>query len=353
MSVNSDSSKERIMVKYCLLSDKLSRRRRTTLSIKLMNIKSFLKLVEIQTKLASMLPLLLGTFYALLRYESFSLPKFLIMFFSLLCIDMATTAVNNYMDFKKAVKKQGFGYEMHNAIVRDQLTEAQVVITIVILLLLAAAGGLLLVYMTDYFVLLLGAVSLGAGLLYSAGPVPISRTPFGEIFSGGFMGLLIPFIAIYIQAPAGELINWSLSWQQLGVIAAWQELIWIALITWPAAAGIANIMLANNICDLDDDIANRRYTLPSYIGTRKALVVFRVLYYSGYAAVIPLIVFGIVSWPIIVFYLSIIPVEKNIRKFFANQSKQETFVLAVQNFAVMAASLVASVLLQLLINRIF
>lgn len=320
--------------------------------MKIMNIKSFLKLVEIQTKLASMLPLLLGTFYALLRYESFSLPKFLVMLFSLLCIDMATTAVNNYMDFKKAVKKQGFGYEMHNAIVRDQLTEAQVVITIAVLLLLAASGGLLLVYLTDYFVLVLGAVSLAAGLLYSAGPVPISRTPFGEIFSGGFMGLLIPFIAIYIQVPSGELINWSISWQQISLTANWQELLWIVLITWPAAAGIANIMLANNICDLEDDIANRRYTLPTYIGIKKALIVFRVLYYSGYAAVIPLILFGVASWPFAIYYLSIIPVEKNIRVFIHKQSKQETFVLAVKNFAVMAASLIASTALQLLIDRL-
>lgn len=316
-----------------------------------MNIKSFLKLVEIQTKLASVLPLLLGTLYALLRFESFSLPKFLVMLFSLLCIDMATTAVNNYMDFKKAVKKQGFGYEMHNAIVRDQLTEAQVVITITVLLLLAASGGLLLVYLTDYFVLVLGAVSLAAGLLYSAGPVPISRTPFGEIFSGGFMGLLIPFIAIYIQVPSGELINWSISWQQISLTANWQELLWIALITWPAAAGIANIMLANNICDLEDDIANRRYTLPTYIGIKKALIVFRVLYYSGYAAVIPLILFGVASWPFAIYYLSIIPVEKNIRVFMHKQSKQETFVIAVKNFAVMAASLIASTALQLLIDR--
>lgn len=315
-----------------------------------MTIKSFLKLVEIQTKLASMLPLLLGTFYALLRYESFSWQKFLVMLFALLCIDMATTAVNNYMDFKKAVKKQGFGYEMHNAIVRDQLTEAQVVITILLLLLFGAAGGLLLVYMTDYFVLFLGVISLGAGLLYSAGPIPISRTPFGEIFSGGFMGLLIPFIAIYIQIPAGGLIKWSVSWQQLELTVAWQELFFIALITWPVAAGITNIMLANNICDLEDDIANRRYTLPSYIGTKNALMVFRVLYYSGYTAIIPLVILGVVSWPFAIFYLSLIPVEKNIQTFFHKQSKQETFVLAVKNFAIMAASLVVSLVLQLLIK---
>lgn len=318
-----------------------------------MNIKSFLKLVEIQTKLASVLPYLLGTLYALLRYESFSLLKFIVMFFSLLCIDMATTAVNNYMDFKKAVKKEGFGYEMHNAIVRDQLTETQAVIAIVILLILAACSGLLLVYLTDFFVFFLGAVSLGAGLLYSAGPVPISRTPFGEIFSGGFMGLLIPFIAIYIQVPSDELISWSVSWQQIALTANWQELLWVALITWPAAAGIANIMLANNICDIDDDIANRRFTLPTYIGMEKALIVHRVLYYSGYAAVVPLIVSGVVSWPIIIFYATIIPIEKNIRAFMAKQSKAETFVLAVKNFAVMAAALIASIALQLLSNRLF
>lgn len=309
-------------------------------------------MVEIQTKLASVLPLLLGTLYALLRFESFSLPKFLVMFFSLLCIDMATTAVNNYMDFKKAVKKQGFGYEMHNAIVRDQLTEAQVVVAIAVLLLLAASGGLLLVYLTDYLVLILGAISLAAGLLYSAGPVPISRTPFGEIFSGGFMGLLIPFIAIYIQVPAGELVSWLVSWQQVSLTVNWQELLWVVLITWPAAAGIANIMLANNICDLEDDIANRRYTLPTYIGIKKALIVFRVLYYSGYAALIPLILFGVASWPFVIYYLSIIPVEKSIRAFLQKQSKAETFVLAVKNFAVMAASLIISVVLQLLVNRL-
>ena len=38
-----------------------------------MDIKSFLKLVEIQTKVASVIPYLLGTFYVLYRYENFNL----------------------------------------------------------------------------------------------------------------------------------------------------------------------------------------------------------------------------------------------------------------------------------------
>ena len=66
-------------------------------------MKAFLKLVEIQTKLASQLPLLLGTGYVLYAYETFSIRNFVFMFLSLLTFDMATTAINNYMDFKKSI----------------------------------------------------------------------------------------------------------------------------------------------------------------------------------------------------------------------------------------------------------
>lgn len=316
-----------------------------------MNVKSFLKLVEIQTKLASMLPFMLGTIYAWLRFDSFRPINFLLMFISLLCIDMTTTAVNNYMDYKKAVKKEGFGYETHNAIVRDKLTGGQVITAITVMLLIAAVSGIILVLRTDLLVLVLGAVSVAAGILYSAGPVPISRTPFGEVFSGGFMGLLIPFIAIYIQTPAGEILNWSVSVSAISLELKWQELLWIFLISWPAASGIANIMLANNICDLDDDIANKRYTIVSYIGKKQALILFRALCYSGYLTVVAAAFAGVINWlALIVFLATIIPVERKLRIFAAKQVKAETFVIAVQNFTVMTAALILTVLLSTVIN---
>ncbi|MGE5633160.1 MAG: hypothetical protein ACM3TR_19000 [Caulobacteraceae bacterium] len=82
-----------------------------------MTLVSFLKLVEIQTKVASVIPFLLGTFYALYRFNRFNLSNFIIMFVSLICFDMATTAINNYIDYKKAHKIHGYNYESHNAIV--------------------------------------------------------------------------------------------------------------------------------------------------------------------------------------------------------------------------------------------
>ena len=102
-----------------------------------MSVKSFLKLVEIQTKVASIIPFLLGTLFVLFYYNSFNLLNFFYMLVSLLCIDMSTTTINNYIDYKKANKKEGYGYESHNAIVRDNIKERNVLIVLFLLLTLA------------------------------------------------------------------------------------------------------------------------------------------------------------------------------------------------------------------------
>lgn len=89
-----------------------------------MNIKSFLRFVELPTKVASIIPFLMGTLYALYRFEDFYVLRFGLMFVSLLSFDMATTAINNYYDFKKASKTHGYGYETHNPIVHFKLKSA-------------------------------------------------------------------------------------------------------------------------------------------------------------------------------------------------------------------------------------
>ncbi|MDF2674194.1 MAG: 1,4-dihydroxy-2-naphthoate polyprenyltransferase, partial [Clostridiales bacterium] len=240
-----------------------------------MTFKSFLKLVEIQTKVASVIPLFLGSIYALFRFNTFNLKNFIFMFLSLICFDMATTAINNFQDFKSANRKYGFGYESHNAIVKYNLKESSVLATILILLGLAITFGFLLFLNTNFVVLILGAISFIIGVSYSFGPIPISRTPFGEVFSGGFMGFMIPFIAIYIHVFDSNLLNISIQGGLLNVQINILELLYIFLISMPAIVGIANIMLANNLCDIEDDIENKRYTLPIYIGKDNGLKVFK------------------------------------------------------------------------------
>lgn len=316
-----------------------------------MNIKSFLRFVELPTKVASMIPFLMGTLYALYRFEDFYVLRFGLMFVSLLSFDMATTAINNYYDFKKASKTHGYGYETHNAIVHFKLKESAVVATIVILLALAAGGGIALVTQTGLLVFLLGGLSFLIGILYSFGPIPISRMPLGELFSGLFMGFVIIFISAYIHTDE-HVVSLLLQngWVSLNINIV--EVLYLFWFSVPAILGIAGIMLANNICDIDEDVENRRYTLPVYIGRRNALVLFKYLYYVSYLDLVVLLILGINPILVLAILLTLIPLHRNIDLFKQKQEKASTFILAVKNFVLMNAARIAVLGAAVLLNMI-
>jgi 1,4-dihydroxy-2-naphthoate polyprenyltransferase len=318
-----------------------------------LNIVSFLKLVEIQTKVASVIPFLLGTFYTLYRYDNFNIKNAIIMFASMIIFDMTTTAINNYMDYAKAVKKEGYGYETHNAIVNYNLNPRLVRLTIYIMLALATFLGLLLVKNTNIIVLLVGAVSFVIGITYSFGPIPISRTPFGEILSGLAMGFIITFLAIYIHIFDLKILSISFSnLNNVSINLNIVELIYIFIISLPLIMGIANIMLANNICDIEDDIVNKRYTLPIYIGKENALKVFKWIYYIGFIAIVAGVLLRILPIVSIVTLLALKIVQKNINKFNKIQTKKDTFILAVKNCVIMNAFYALTVLVGVILSYI-
>ena len=299
-----------------------------------MSLESFLKLVEIQTKVASVIPFALGTLYSVYHFGVFNPKNFIIMLISLLSFDMVTTAINNYYDYKRANKTQGFNYESHNAIVKYNLKESTVKFTITALLAVASVFGFILFLNTSPVILLLGALSFAVGIFYSFGPVPISRTPFGEIFSGLFMGFVITFISIYVHVYNMGIADLTYAGNIAGISINLTEVIYIFLLSLPAVNGIANIMLANNICDIEDDIENRRYTLPIYIGKEKALWVFKALYYISYADLLLLLVLGIAPAATVITLFTIFPVSRNIKSFYEKQAKKDTFVLSVKNFLI-------------------
>lgn len=319
-----------------------------------MNISSFLKLVEIQTKAASVIPFLLGSFYAYYKYENFSFKNAIIMFSSMLIFDMTTTAINNYIDYSKAVKKEGYGYETHNAIVRYNLNPKGVRVLIYTMLATAMILGLLLVKNTNIVVLLLGVMAFAIGILYSFGPIPISRTPFGEIFSGLAMGFLLTFITIYIHIYDLGIVNLNISnLNNIIINLNLKELINIFIVCIPAITGISNIMLANNICDIDEDIVNKRYTLPIYIGKENALKLFRWLYYIGYIAIVIGVLIKTLPTVSLVTLLLLKPLNKNLGKFDKVQTKKDTFGLAVQNFAMANVALAITILIGIVLQKLF
>ena len=294
----------------------------------------FLLFVEIRTKLASIIPFFLGTCYAIYRYERFSFINALIMFISLLSFDMATTAINNYLDYKKAIRLR-HDDEENLIVIVGNIAEKSARLIILSLLAVAVTAGLALFYQTDIIVLLVGALSFTVGVFYTFGPVPLSRMPLGEVFSGFFMGFVIFFLAIYIHIFDLGISSIILEESRLIVTVDILEVFYIFLLSVPIMAGIANIMLANNICDIDDDIVNRRFTLPYYLGRENSLFLFKVLYYISYFDIVLVVILGLTPKLVSLCLLTLIPVQKNIRIFADNPLKNITFMLSVQNFFMM------------------
>lgn len=291
---------------------------------------NFLSFVEIRTKLASLIPFILGLLYVKYRFDVFKLDRALLMLISLSCIDMATTAINNHCDNKRARRLS----PINTTDVAIPQRETQERLIIAALLLVAVLSGAYLAYLSDVVVLLLGALSFGIGVLYSYGPIPISHTPLGELFSGGFMGLLIPLITIHSQLAPTGFIDLNISASQLILTLQWQELFYVICYSVVLICSIANIMLANNICDLADDLANGRHTLVSHLGTTNSLRLFKYLNVLAFVGWLVLIILKVLPLFNIIYLLLLAPIWQSSKLFLQRQNKAQTFVISIKNFMI-------------------
>lgn len=317
-----------------------------------MGLGSFLNLVEIKTKVASIIPFTLGTLYAVYRFHKFNLKNFILMLVTMLAFDMVTTAINNYIDFKKAKKTSGYNYEIHNAIVKYNLKSSSVIAIIILLLFISVSFGFVLFLNTNIVVLVLGTISFIVGILYSYGPIPISRMPLGEIFSGLFMGFIIMFLSVYIHVYDQNVVSIVFHNGVMNVSINIIEVLYIFLTSLPLVSGIANIMLANNICDIEDDIENKRYTLPVYIGSTNALMLYKGLYYVAYLSTILMIMLRVEPVFSLVSLITFLWVDKNIKLFYEKQTKKDTFITSVKNFVLINTVQIASISASIIMNKL-
>jgi len=283
-------------------------------------VKKFLDYIEIKTKITSIFAFLFTIAFLFYKEQQIDWMRTAIFFSSMFLFDLTTTAINNYIDTKS-----------NGQVLQFQRRKA---LTIIFMLFgISAVLGLYLAYLTDIVVLMLGGLCFLCGVLYTYGPVPISRQPLGEVLSGIFYGLFIPFLLMYINMPKGMFLTFGLSWETISVDFRIIPIVTVLLLSIIPVCTTANIMLANNICDVDKDTAVKRYTLPYYLGS-KSLYLFAALYYMTYAAVIVMVTFGILSPVCLLSLLTIVPVQKNINKFMKRQEKATTFMTAIENYII-------------------
>ncbi len=289
-------------------------------------ILKLLNYTEIKTKITSIFAFLMTIAYIFYLDKPINWKLTLIFFVSMFVFDLTTTAINNYIDTK--TNHQTLDFKRSTAL-----------IIIYVLFMVSAGFGLYLAYMTDVVVLLLGAVCFICGVFYTFGPVPISRQPLGEVFSGLFYGLLIPFLLLYINMPEGTYLTLKPGLDLISLDMRVIPLITVILLSIAPICTTANIMLANNICDVDKDISVMRYTLPYYLGNKPSLYLFAVLNYIPYAAVIAMVAAGMLSPICLTALVTLIFVQKNINTFFKLQDKGKTFICSIKNYVIIMASI--------------
>lgn len=315
-----------------------------------LTLRTFLEVVEIQTKIASFFPFIIGVLFASTYFKQFHFGYTLFFFIGMLLFDMTTTAINNYMDYTKA-KSTSYKYEQ-NVIGKEQLDPTTIRHLIFFMMGLSAIVGFSLSILTGWFVFVFGGLMCLVGIFYTFGPLPLSRMPLGELFSGVTMGLGIFAIVVYLNTFTDPVFFLSFQFST-GMFSlngnVWQILamIWAAL---PLMFTIADIMLANNLRDFETDIENQRYTLVYHIQKKPALRLFQLLMYSCYLVILIGWPFGIFSWEQLLVFLTLPIVHKHLMNHKKQVDQPQSFGYAIKNMILFNSAYALTFVLTLILR---
>lgn len=198
------------------------------------------------TLTAAFVPVTLGTVMSL-ESGKIDIWLFLAMLAASILIQIGTNLFNEYFDFVRGLDNEN-SVGIGGAIVRYGMKPKTVLYLAYGLFGAAVLLGLYICASSSWWLALIGLICMAVGYLYTGGPFPISYTPFGEIMSGVFMGMVIILISYYIQTG-------GLTWN-------------VFLISLPITILVGGINLSNNIRDMVGDKENGRKTLPILAGRK-------------------------------------------------------------------------------------
>ena len=227
-------------------------------------VRQLLGVVEMRTQLVSASTLDAATHYALRETGRLDYTALALAVPAVLLVDMGTTAFNSFFDWWRGVDEVSRGREADKVLVTEGVAPLAALLAALACYAGAAAFGLALAFLSGAWVLFAGALCLAVGCLYSGVPRPISRTPFGELFAGGFLGTALFLIAFRLQTG-----GWGVR---------------PALASVPGALLIASILAVNNACDMEGDRDSGRKTLAILAGERFAAIIPMALGAAAFAS---------------------------------------------------------------------
>ena len=243
-------------------------------------IQEIIPLTRPRTLVAALGPTILGaafSYYAFGAVKGTGLAIFhtILIFLAVVTAQIVANLWNEYKDFKSGLDA---GQKVGNAgsITRGAITPELIVTMIKVLMVVPIIIGLYLSATITWYYIPAGFLCILISFLYSGGPKPISRTPFGEISSGIAMGFAIVLITGY----------------------AWTRDLSLALLipAIPSTLLVGSIMLTNNIRDIRNDESHGRRTLPIVLGRERALSLMSVTYLFNFIWILAWIIVGHMTW---------------------------------------------------------
>jgi 1,4-dihydroxy-2-naphthoate octaprenyltransferase len=229
---------------------------------------------------AAIAPVLVGTAAAV--YWAGDLPRvgaFVAALVGSIFIQIGTNLANDYSDARR-------GADTADRLGPVRVTSAGLVTPQRVLnatwiaFAVAVACGIYLAAVAGIVILLIGAVSIAAGVLYTGGPRPYGYAGLGEAFVFLFFGLVAVNGSFYVQVEQLDALPLGLS-ISVGFLAT-------------------AILVVNNVRDIETDRRAGKMTLAVRVGRRQAVALFRMLVLGAYLVLpLALLAGGASAWPLI------------------------------------------------------
>jgi 1,4-dihydroxy-2-naphthoate octaprenyltransferase len=238
-------------------------------------MRIWLMAARLRTLPAAASPVLVGT--ALAGFAgTFHVLRFLAALVGALFIQIGTNLANDYSDARR-------GTDAEDRLGPVRVTAGglmppnRVLLATYVTFGIAVLVGVYLIIVAGWQLLLVGAASILAGVLYTGGPRPYGYEGLGEVFVFLFFGVVAVAGSYFVQMK-------HLSWEAFALAV-------------PVGLIATAILVVNNVRDIDSDRRAGKRTLAVRLGRPRTRVMFAVVVYLAYITAPVTWVFGpLTAW---------------------------------------------------------
>lgn len=225
-------------------------------------LRAWLLAARPQTLPAAVAPVVVGS-AAAFAAGGFRWLPFLAALVGALLIQIGTNLANDYFDFRKGAdtaERLGPVRVTQAGLLTPETVRTGMIITFGA----AALIGVYLIAVGGWPILVIGVLSIAAGVLYTGGPWPLGYHGLGDLFTFIFFGIVAVTATAYLHVGAVPPLAWAAS--------------------IPVAMLVTAIIVVNNLRDIATDRAAGKRTLAVIIGTRAARAEYALLVIGAFLA---------------------------------------------------------------------